>query len=253
MLIQNTLFGSISKVDVAIKRLQEFEPQGGYYLAFSGGKDSIVIKHLADMARVKYNAHFHLTTVDPPELRAFVAKYHASVIVDRPPMSMFQLILKKWWPPMRHQRYCCEVFKERNGTGLILTGVRWAESPRRARRRMIESCMNNKAKTYLHPIIDWDDDDIWQFIHTETLDYCSLYDEGFSRIGCILCPMSTPERDIERWPKFVNAYKLTFQRLIEKRTAAGKKTTFADGNDLFEWWITRKRSKHSPQQMTFEF
>lgn len=48
------------KVQVAIDRLKAFEPPEGYYLAFSGGKDSVVIKALADMAEVKYDAHYNL-------------------------------------------------------------------------------------------------------------------------------------------------------------------------------------------------
>lgn len=45
-------------VEVAIERLKAFEPEEGYYLAFSGGKDSVVIKELANIAGVKYDAHY---------------------------------------------------------------------------------------------------------------------------------------------------------------------------------------------------
>lgn len=49
----------MDKVETAIKRLQTFEPPEGYYLCFSGGKDSVAIKALADMAGVKYDAHYN--------------------------------------------------------------------------------------------------------------------------------------------------------------------------------------------------
>ena len=71
MLGQVNLNGE-NKVDVAINRLQTFEPPEGYYLAFSGGKDSQCIYHLAKMAGVKFDAHYSVTTVDPPELMKFV-------------------------------------------------------------------------------------------------------------------------------------------------------------------------------------
>lgn len=67
----------LDKVETAIKRLQTFEPPEGYYLAFSGGKDSAVIKALADMAGVKYDAHYNLTSVDPPELVKFIKDFHS--------------------------------------------------------------------------------------------------------------------------------------------------------------------------------
>lgn len=50
------------KVETAIQRIKMFEPSDGYYLAFSGGKDSVVIKALADMAGVKYDAHYNVTS-----------------------------------------------------------------------------------------------------------------------------------------------------------------------------------------------
>ena len=49
-----------------------------------------------------------------------------------PKESMWQLIERKRMPPTRIARYCCEKLKEGGGKGkLKITGVRWAESPRR--------------------------------------------------------------------------------------------------------------------------
>ena len=75
MIGQLNVYGN-DKVQTAIKRLQTFEPPEGYYLAFSGGKDSVVVKALADMANVKYDAHYALTSVDPPELVHFVKSFN---------------------------------------------------------------------------------------------------------------------------------------------------------------------------------
>ena len=48
MIHQLNMYGK-DKVQVAIERLQSFEPkEEGYALAFSGGKDSVVVKKLAD-------------------------------------------------------------------------------------------------------------------------------------------------------------------------------------------------------------
>lgn len=61
-------FDGKNKVEVAIEILQAFEPKEGYFLGFSGGKDSVVANALCDMAGVKYDAHYSVTSVDPPEL-----------------------------------------------------------------------------------------------------------------------------------------------------------------------------------------
>ena len=74
-MIDQTNFNGLNMVDVAIKRIQMFEPPEGYYLAFSGGKDSVVIKYLADMANVKYDAHYNLTSIDHPKLVQFVKTF----------------------------------------------------------------------------------------------------------------------------------------------------------------------------------
>lgn len=125
------------KVQVATDRLKSFEPPEGYYLAFSGGKDSVVIKALADMAQVKYDAHYNLTSVDPPELVQFIKTFD-DVSIDRPmdkeghQITMWNLIPPRRLPPTQIARYCCKDLKETGGTGrMTITGVRWAESSNR--------------------------------------------------------------------------------------------------------------------------
>lgn len=138
MLVTDTLFGTENKVEKAIEALKLFEPPEGYYVAFSGGKDSVCIKALCDMAGVKYDAHYRITSVDPPELVRFIKQYHPDVSMDYPRYddgtvaTMWNLIPKKKMPPTRLVRYCCDVLKESGGEGrLCVTGVRWAESRNR--------------------------------------------------------------------------------------------------------------------------
>jgi phosphoadenosine phosphosulfate reductase len=181
-LIEHDLFrGRIDKVAIAIDRLKTFEPPEGYYLAYSGGKDSDTILALAKMAGVKFDAHYHLTTVDPPELVYHVRK-HAGVEIHKPDKTMWQIIEKKEMLPNIFMRYCCQLLKENGGNGRrVITGIRHEESPRRAKRNMVERCMTNKTKHYLHAIIDWTEADVWEFIKGNKIEYCRLYDEGLKR------------------------------------------------------------------------
>ena len=137
-LVTETLFGTEDKVALSIEALRTFEPEEGYYLAFSGGKDSVVIKALCDMAGVKYDAHYSVTSVDPPELVQFIKEQHPDVARDIPhdgagkPLTMWNIIPPHLMPPTQLVRYCCEVLKETGGYGrLVVTGVRWAESRNR--------------------------------------------------------------------------------------------------------------------------
>lgn len=72
------------KVKKSIERIQHYDPawfsdNKAYYVAFSGGKDSCVIKRLMDMSGVKYDAHYRVTSVDPPELVRFIKQEHPDV------------------------------------------------------------------------------------------------------------------------------------------------------------------------------
>lgn len=261
-------------VQKAIDRLRHFEPEEGYYLAFSGGKDSVVIKDLAIKAGVKFDAHYNHTTVDPPELIRYMQKHHLDVIVEYPDTTMWRLIEKKRMPPTRLVRYCCDVLKEGGGDGrFVITGVRRAESTARSKRlavefdaygsnakkakeqrekfyllndndekrRMIESCVI-KGKNILNPIIDWSDSDVWQYIKQNNLPYSKLYDQGFHRLGCIGCPMQGPkgmERDFERWPKYKQAYIRAFDRMITVRKERGLETKWKNGEDVLRWWVSQ--------------
>ncbi len=137
MIEQLNIYGK-NKVEVAIERLKLFEPEEGYYLAFSGGKDSVVVKALADMAGVKYDAHYSHTSVDPPELIQYIKDVHPDVLIDYPRykdgtrITMWNLIPKKKMPPTRIVRYCCAELKESGGDGrFTITGARWDESAKR--------------------------------------------------------------------------------------------------------------------------
>ena len=116
----------------AIEVLKAFEPEDGYYLCYSGGKDSDCIRILADLAGVKHEIHHNLTTADAPETVYYV-KSQPNVIIHKPELSMWRLIEKKMIPPTRLTRYCCAILKEKGGAGrLKITGVRKKESVNRA-------------------------------------------------------------------------------------------------------------------------
>jgi len=261
VLIENTLFGERDKVKIAIDRLQAFEPPEGYYLAFSGGKDSQCIYHLAKEAGVKFDAHYNLTTVDPPELIYFMRENYPDVIIDRPQTTIWRLIEKRGLPT-RMARFCCSELKEHGGQGRIcVTGVRWAESARRKNSRNtfevvrhgkgnsilfndnddgrlgFENCVR-KGKRVVNPIIDWSDEDVWDYLNNGGIKHCCLYDEGFTRLGCIGCPLSANmARELLRYPKFSDAYKRALERHIKHREKTGRKQSFKTVDDYWNWWL----------------
>ena len=157
MLLEENLFGIHDKVETAIERLRAFEPPEGYFVAFSGGKDSQCIYHLCVEAGVRFDAHYSHTTVDPPEVIYFMREHYPEVIVDKPDITMWQLIVKKGMPPTRKVRYCCDVLKEGGGRGRIaVTGVRWEESTKRKHNRGLLE-LNNYTRQYIKLMNDNDE------------------------------------------------------------------------------------------------
>jgi len=252
-LVEQGLFDTTDKVAIAVARFRQFEKQAlalhpeGYYLAFSGGKDSQCIYHLAELAGVLFGAYMHLTTVDAPELLRFVRDNYPKVKREKPKDSMWRMIVKERMPPTRLARYCCEALKEGGGSGrLVVTGIRNAESNARASRRMMEVCKRDSTKIFLNPIIDWTEGDVWEFLNSRQIPHCSLYDEGFKRLGCIGCPMGSRSgrlKQFERWPKFEELYKRAMQACLDKRRKDGLPTPYADLDEYWDWWMEKNQTR----------
>ena len=282
MLNENTLFGPVNKISIAIERIKTFEPMAiennpaGYYVCISGGKDSSVIQELCIMAGVKCEfVHSH-TSVDHPETVYFVRREKERVrklgyvfrieyprFADGSQKTMWNGISKNGLPT-RFSRWCCSELKEFGGKGrYCMTGIRWAESIKRRKRgvheeiskkpyslvlnndndmkrRLSEMCITQR-KFMLNPIIDWDDEDVMEFLKEKKIPTNPLYEQGYKRVGCVGCPMSRKGRirDFENLPKYKRLYFQAVVRHFEYRKTRGLKM---DGimetpERYFDWWL----------------
>ena len=246
----------------------------------SGGKDSSVCKELALRAGIPFEIMHNHTTADAPETVRFVRseakrfeglgiKYTINMPTYKGQRtSMWSLIPQKLMPPTRRVRYCCSVLKERGGAGrFICTGVRWAESASRKngrgiyekngdkehriilnndnddRRMLFENC-RLKSKRTVNPIIDWKDDDVWQFLGDSKSPVNPLYAEGWCRVGCIGCPLAGEkniEKEFLRWPKYKQLYLAAFDRMLKERAlraTEGANMSWQNANDVMNWYLS---------------
>ncbi len=244
-------------------------------ICYSGGKDSDVLLQLAINSGINFEVLHNHTTVDAPEtvyhIRNTFRRLELQGIkctVEKPtykgkPVTMWSLIQQKMFPPTRLIRYCCSVLKEKGGRNrAVATGVRRAESVARSKRGIYEDFASNKekkiilnndnddkrrwfercekqAKTLVNPLVDWQDDDVKDYIQSEGITLNPLYCEGFRRVGCVGCPMAGKHRytEFRRYLTYKKAYIHAFDRMLETRKANGKEGTWQTGYDVFRWWL----------------
>ena len=116
-----------------------YDPENGFFLAFSGGKDSQCLYHVAQLAGVKFKAHFSPTSVDPPEVIRFIRRSYPDVEIAKIKQSIYKTAIKKHIMPTQIIRWCCQIYKESAGAGKVtLIGIRHAESSKRAKRSEFE-------------------------------------------------------------------------------------------------------------------
>ena len=89
VVVEEQIFDDALELEAkAIDLLLDHCPLEGYYVAFSGGKDSTVILDLVKRSGCKFDAHYSVTTVDPPELVQFIKREHPEVAFERPKKTM---------------------------------------------------------------------------------------------------------------------------------------------------------------------
>lgn len=271
--LRKKMLHSVELLQKAERIALNYDAEQGYYLAFSGGKDSQALYHMTQLAGVKFQAHMNLTSVDPPEVIRFVKKNYPKVELIKPGKSIFQHAIEKQILPTMRVRWCCKEYKETAGAGKVtLIGIRKAESTRRAKRNEVEinnrkfsgdldgleeyrqeqkakrarrkskeqgvnitnadeeqtlGCIHGKESLLVSPIIYWTEQDVWEFLNEVVkVPHCSLYDEGWHRIGCIGCPMSSHKQKMlenERYPHIKRGWIKAIKAIrngggIQKRT-----------------------------------
>ena len=246
---QINMMTSMTKEETAIQLLRAVEPPEGFYLAFSGGKDSVVIHHLATRAGVKFDAHYCVSPIDPKEIHQFIRQHYPDVQWDNHirarGTTWWALVVKKGLP-MRQSRWCCELIKEAGGNDRVLiVGNRRAEGTIRKKQLCFEAHHNPKVKKiFVRPILDWTDTEVWDYIYRNNLPSCSLYKEGFHRLGCVLCPFArNVKKELHYFPKIAYLWRRACDQIIAKRQASGKtfKREFATGQELWDWWLIREK------------
>ena len=188
--------------------------------SFSGGKDSTAVWHIAQKAGVE-KAFFIDTGLEFPETIEFVKAQNVEFISKA---GNFWQAVEKAGPPAKDHRWCCKLLKlnplkvHLNETGECLTvqGNRWYESWNRAELEAVTQNPNNPLQLNISPIRSWRALDVFFYLWLKEVPYNPLYEMGYERIGCYLCPaMLEAEQEnmhkthpemAKRWDDFLNRW-----------------------------------------------
>ena len=277
MTLQEKIDHSIALIRKAEKLALVMQPETGFHVGFSGGKDSQVVLELVKMAGVKYRAVYNVTTNDPADNVRFIKHHYPDVEFSVPEKSYFQLIAQKGVPTM-FNRWCCALFKETAGVGcVVLTGVRKEESRKRAAYKEVSKftrkkedkeeidldkmeenefrCVGGKDKFMVYPILEWTEADVWQFIRERGLPVNPCY-KTHKRVGCVFCPFARP-KDVRAYCETHPQLKAAFIHAIERyRERERDRQKLPTAEDYFDWWLSHISLDEyiaKKRQMTIDF
>jgi phosphoadenosine phosphosulfate reductase len=249
--IYNTYIEYNNKVDV-------------FYVAFSGGKDSVVALDLVQRAlpHNKFKVLFGDTGMEFPDTYEEMEKIESECKNQKIKFlrAKSNMSIDESWgsfgPPAVTLRWCCSVHKsapqilklreytgDPNFKGMAFTGIRGDESVSRSKYDDINYGKKIRAQYSFHPILDWNSAELFSYIYQENLPLNKAYKKGNSRVGCLVCPMSSGKHEYMK----VQCYPNEVKNLLDKIKSTSGKTSLSpkEMNNFIDegLWKTRKTGR----------
>jgi phosphoadenosine phosphosulfate reductase len=143
---------------------------------------------MIDRVRDRYGIDVQVVSPDAAELREMVGSDGANLFYRSPEM----------------RRLCCEVRKSRplgralSGYDAWITGLRRQQADTRSQTAIVAPDREHEGLTKIAPLAAWSKDQVWAYIRDNELPYHSLYDLGYTSIGCAPCTRATTAGEEER-------------------------------------------------------
>ena len=248
--IYNTFIEYQDKVDV-------------FYVAFSGGKDSVVALDLVQRALPHncFKVLFGDTGMEFPDTYETVEKIKQICAEENIEFLQAKSKLKpeNTWqifgPPAVTIRWCCsvhkttpqimqlrEVLQKPDFTGMAFTGVRGDESLSRSEYDPISYGGKHSGQYSCHPILEWNTAELFLYIYENGLTFNNAYKKGNTRAGCLVCPMSQGKHDYMKYKNYPDNTDLFINKII---TTSGKNFSKENYDRFVEqgYWRTRKSGR----------
>ncbi len=106
------------------------------------------------------------------------------------------------------------------------------------KRKQFESC-TIKGIRAINPMIAWTDDLLWDFIKSNSVPYCELYDQGYSRLGCVGCPNNSQRKHEMKVFNFERYYLNAFEKMLRVWQDKGQPRDWKTAQEVMDWWLEK--------------
>lgn len=248
--VYNTYIKYKNKVDV-------------FYVAFSGGKDSIVCLDIVKRA-LPYNEFkvlFGDTGMEFPDTYDVVDKVEKEckeLGIEFYRASSHLTPSESWdifGPPATVNRWCCsvhktapqvlklrEIIKKNDFTGMAFIGVRADESISRSEYEYISLGEKHKGQYSTNPLLKWGSAELYLYIYKNNIIFNETYKKGNRRAGCLVCPRAA-ERNAYVTKCLYNKEFLNFENNIIKHFGKTIKQEKMKEFMIHEGWKARKNGR----------
>ena len=143
---------------------------------------------MLDTVRDRYGIEVDVITPDPRDVQEIVGAHGTNL----------------FYTSVENRRLCCEVRKSRplaralENLDAWITGIRRDQGPTRAGTQVVGIDDQHGGIAKIAPLVDWSKAQVWDYIRKNDLPYHSLYDRGYTSIGCAPCTRPTAIGEDER-------------------------------------------------------
>ncbi len=224
--------------------IRRLDPGGTVYVSFSGGADSTAALVLAveALGARRVTAVYVDTGIEFPETRLHVEKVASKLGVDLVVVEgegrFWRELSRGRRPPSRDSRWCTALLKieplrefySKLRPRLIIEGVRGFESLARLTLGDVTSSPVAPTARRAFPVYEWSRLEVQLYLRWKGVETNPLYDEGLTRIGCIVCPAM---HMYELFEVSRRLHPALFEGIVERYAAVIGRAAVLDGSWRF--------------------
>lgn len=216
-----------------------------YYVAFSGGKDSVVtfdiirralphndIKVLFGDTGMEFSDTYKLVE----KVKDICKEEDIEFIVSKSHLDPHES-WRQYGPPSTVTRWCCsvhktspqilllrEITKKPDFTGMAFVGVRASESVSRSDYDYIGVGEKHKGQLSCNPILEWNSAELYIYLYSQKLPLNDAYKKGNNRAGCLVCPNVSEKNSFfrracyaEEYDKFISIIEDLYKEKLQTK------------------------------------